>query len=103
MYKDAQSVMTVLEARVASENWPKLKEAFRSAGNSIDAGIEQSFLVQQVKDPELWRIITIWESQEALDRMRASGETPRGVLIFKAANAEPLLSVHKITGRITGD
>ncbi len=56
----------------------------------------QSFLIQNAKDEELWRILTVWQSQEALDAMRSSGETPRGVLIFRSAHAEPTLSIFKI-------
>ena len=44
----------------------------------------------------MWRILTVWENREALDAMRSSGETPRGVLMFRSAKAEPALSVFEI-------
>jgi hypothetical protein len=45
------------------------------------------------RDPDLMlRIETLWESREALSAMRGTG-TPRGVLIFREAGAEPVLSV----------
>jgi hypothetical protein len=40
----------------------------------------------------VWRIETLWESRQALDAMRGTG-TPRGVQIFRAAGAEPSLTV----------
>jgi hypothetical protein len=49
--------------------------------------------VQSLKDASLWQILTVWQSREALDAMRRTGETPRGVLMFRAAGAEPTLSV----------
>jgi hypothetical protein len=43
-----------------------------------------------------WQIITVWKDKEALDKMRQSGQTPRGVLIFKEANATPTLSIASV-------
>lgn len=92
-------VMTVLEASVDPENWDILKSEFDSAVKTLDPGLVQTFLVQGKRDRNLWRIITLWESQEALDLMRASGETPRGVVILRAAKAEPTLSVFDVASQ----
>jgi hypothetical protein len=89
-------VMTILEARVSEENWAALEQAYQQGARQLDAGLVQSFLIQSSKDVELWRILTIWSSQAALDEMRRSGETPRGVLMFRSARAEPSLSIFKI-------
>jgi heme-degrading monooxygenase HmoA len=94
-------VMTILEARVTIENWPALEQAFQQGAQYHDAGLEQSFLIHGIKDPDLWRILTVWESREALDKMRSSGETPRGVLMFRSANAEPTLSIFEISHHIS--
>src|SRR5512139_1643615 len=92
-------VMTVLEASVDSQNWAALESEFTSAVRELDDGIVQTFLVQGKKDRNLWSIITLWESQAALDLMRASGETPRGVVILRAAGAEPALTVFDVLSR----
>jgi quinol monooxygenase YgiN len=89
-------VMTILESHVAPEKQPALLAAFESATAQLDAGIEQTFLARSNADPTLWRIMTVWRDREALDAMRASGETPRGVLIFREAGAEPSLTVFTI-------
>ena len=93
-------VMTILEARVSQENWQALEQAYQQGAQHREAGLEQSFLIHSKKEADLWRIVTIWRSQEALDEMRRSGETPRGVLMFRAANAEPVLSIFEIAQRI---
>jgi quinol monooxygenase YgiN len=93
-------VMTILEARVSQDNWPALEQAYQEGIQHRDAGLVQTFLVQNAKEPELWRIITTWASQEALDAMRQSGETPRGVLMFRSAQAEPALSIFKIKAHL---
>lgn len=92
-------VMTVLEASVDRQNWQSLESVFASEVKTLDPGIVQTFLVQSKSDPMHWRIMTVWESQEALNAMRQSGETPRGVVMFRAANAEPKLSVFDIVAQ----
>lgn len=89
-------VITVLEAEVAARQADVLRETFEKAIVHLDAGIVETFLLRGSKDPERWQIVTLWESRAALDAMRQSGETPRGVLIFRTAGAEPLLSVFEV-------
>ena len=82
-------VITTLEARVAPEKAAVLEAEFRQAVQKLDAGILQTFLLRGASDPDVWQIVTIWESREALEAMRNSGETARGVVILRAAGAEP--------------
>ncbi len=89
-------VLTQLEAHVAQEQWDLLTQTFRSATEHLDPGIVRTFLVQQSSDPLLWRILTFWENREALDRMRQSGDTPRGVVIFRSVGADPVLTVFQV-------
>ncbi len=94
-------VMTILEAHVSQDNWAALEQAFQLASRYTDAGLVQSLLVHSAREEDLWRIMTTWESREALNAMRATGEVPRGVQIFRSANAEPALSIFEIVGQIT--
>ncbi len=94
-------VITVLEARVAPEKAGVLEQAYMQAVKNLDAGIVQTFLLSAVKDAGVWQIVTVWESRAALDAMRASGETPRGVLIFREAGAEPALTVYAVASHAT--
>jgi quinol monooxygenase YgiN len=89
-------VMTILEAFVDRENWHVLQESYEAAIKELEPGIVQTYLAQAQKDQNLWRIITVWESQDALSQMRESGQTPRGVIMFRAASAEPTLTVFRI-------
>lgn len=89
-------VITVLEAQVAPEKTATLEAAYQEAVQHLDAGIVQTYLVRNSREPAVWQIITQWESRAALDAMRQSGQTPRGVLIFRSADAEPGLSVFDV-------
>ncbi len=86
-------VITILEAQVAPEKVVLLEEEYKRGIKQLDAGITQTFLLHDFKDVSLWRIVTVWQSRAALDEMRQSGETPRGIVMFRAAGAEPTLSV----------
>ena len=88
----ANMVMTILEAHVAPENWAALEQAYQQGSGRRPEQMVQSFLVRSAEDPMLWRGISVWRSREALDEYRRSVETPGGVLMFRAAGAEPRLS-----------
>jgi len=92
-------VMTILEANVAPEKAAILEEAYSRGIEKLDAGIAQTFLIHGSREPDLWRIVTVWESRAALDEMRRSGETPRGVIMFHAAGAEPALTVFDVVAQ----
>ena len=94
-------VLTILEGRVSKEDWPALEQAYKQGVVHEEPGLVQSMLIHSVKEPDLWRIITLWSSREALDAMRQSNETPRGVLIFRQAHTEPLLSIFDVVQQIT--
>jgi hypothetical protein len=89
-------VMTVLEAEVAESNWPKLEAAYAERTRQLPPGLVQTFLVQSTAERPLWRILSVWEGRQALEEMRSSGETPGGILIFRAAGAEPRLTAFRV-------
>lgn len=89
-------VITILEAQVSPDKQAALEAAYSQAIGQLDPGITETFLLQNSKDSSTWRIITVWESRAALEAMRQSGETPRGVIIFRTADTEPVLSVFDV-------
>ena len=87
-------IITILEAEVSEKNWDTLQNAYRAIKENKLASLPlQSFLVQMKEDPRLWRIITVWENMEVLQKMKNSTETPPGVLVFHKAGTEPSLSI----------
>jgi heme-degrading monooxygenase HmoA len=89
-------ILTVLEARVPAGGDLALQEAYRSAGQrALPAGLVQSQLLRDARDATRWRIQSWWSSREALEAMRSQG-TPGGVLMFRAAGAEPELSIFEV-------
>ena len=62
-------MLTVIEGRVAQENWPLLEQAFQNSVQNMPPGLEQTFLVHQIEDQELWQIITIWSGMPQLQQI----------------------------------
>lgn len=86
----------MLSARIDEKLWDKLASAYAGMAGEKPAGLVNSYLLQDTGDREAWRIVTVWRDMAALQAMRSSGETPTGVLIFRAVGAEPELSIHQV-------
>jgi quinol monooxygenase YgiN len=90
-------VLTQLEATVSEDQWETLKQAYREEINEpLPDYLLQTYLVQDENQRDLWRILTVWKSRQALLDYRASVETPSGVLMFRAAGAEPKLTIFTV-------
>lgn len=90
-------IHTSLEATVEQDNWGKLKEAYTNVDKTtLPSGLLSSHLLQDQTEPNTWRIVTFWNSRRDLDEYRKSVETPAWILIFRAAGAEPKLSISEI-------
>jgi quinol monooxygenase YgiN len=89
-------VITILEAHVEPEKWPALQAAYQTGTEKLLPGMISAYLVRNSADPSLWRMMAVWNSREAADQIRASGETLPGVLMFRAAGAEPVMSLFEV-------
>jgi quinol monooxygenase YgiN len=89
-------VLTILEAQVEKQYWQELPRAYAELATDKPEGLVRSYLAQNENQPELWRILTFWESQEALDAMRATGQTPTGIVIFQRVDATPEVKIYDI-------
>jgi len=89
-------VMTVLRARVAPDRVEDLERVYREGVAKLPPDIVETFLVRDSHDPSLFCIITLWVSAEALARMRASTEKPRGIQMFEAAGAKPDIEIFDV-------
>ena len=93
-------ILTVLEGRVAPEREAALTAAYEAAAEGpFPPGLIRSSLLRLTSDPTAWRIATLWDSIETLESVRAMG-TPRGILIFRAAGAEPALSILEVVDEL---
>lgn len=56
-------------------------------------GVVESFPPHDARDDARWRIVTVWESREAPEAMRASGRASLGVGLSRDAGAAPAPTV----------
>ena len=90
-------IVTILEARVAEDKENSLNEAYRSiiSDAEMPPAILETFLLHE-EESDVWRIMTVWRSREELMTYRTSGQTPAGLRTFRAAGAEPALSLNEV-------
>jgi heme-degrading monooxygenase HmoA len=90
--------VTIVEAGVAPDRESALRSAWDTTSHAAvpDGFIESSLLRAE---SGVWRIVTVWESREAVLRMREAGRPPAFVM-FEQAGAEPALSTWTVEGRI---
>lgn len=97
-------MISILEARVAKENWPLLEQAYQRSSGQTPPGLEQSFLIHSIEDEEVWQIMTVWSGMSSLQQIQKSKEagiTPRGALIFREAHAETTHTVFEVVQHIS--
>jgi len=96
-YNRHVKILSIVEARVNEAQWKTLREGYEKVDRqSLPTSLINSCLVQDIKEPELWRIVTIWESLEAMSEYRKSVDTPAWILVFEAANVTPDLIINTI-------
>lgn len=95
-------VMTILEAHVVPDNWAIIEQGYQAAKSARSSHLLASYLIQSTIDPNLWRIVTVWDSHEGLEAMRRESETAREVQVFRATGEEPQLETFEIVNRIEG-
>lgn len=88
-------IVTKLEAPVAVERADDFVRAFEGSTAVLPPPIVETFLVRP-RNGDRWEIITVWRSADDLDAYRRSVDTPEGVLMFRAVDAEPDLTVFDV-------
>ncbi len=90
-------VMTIVEGRISEGKSKDFEAAYGVLrAGALTPGLRMSFLARDTVDSTFYRIITVWESHEALDRMRSNAQVPAAIALFRSVGVEPQLRVHDI-------
>ena len=82
------AVLSIVGATIAPERHAEVVEPYRAAlASGLPSGIRQTFLL--VGDAGELAIATVWESREALEAMRSSGEEPFARRLLREAGGDP--------------
>ncbi len=91
--------LTILSGRVAPVNQTSLEKAYEQAVKHPAPGLLQSFLVHNCEDPNLWQIISVWQSQDAFRQAEKAGTAHTCVQLFCEAGSIPARATFDIHER----
>jgi heme-degrading monooxygenase HmoA len=92
--------VTIVEGAVDAAREDDLRSAWQeTTSQALPDGFIESSLLRA--DDGTWRIVTVWESEEAVMAMRASGERPAALVMFERAGSEPSVSMWTVEGRVS--
>ena len=89
-------VITQVDAHVELSRWDELRRMYREMTISLEPQIVRTYLLQDQQDRALWRVATVWVSQEGLDEYRRSVETPGAFMLFRSVGAEPVRTIFDV-------
>jgi heme-degrading monooxygenase HmoA len=91
--------VTMVEGSVEATREDDLRSAWKEV---TDAEFPPGFIESSLLRAEdgTWRIVTIWESKEAVMAIRASGEPPAAPIMFERAGSRPSVSMWTVEGRV---
>ena len=90
--------VTMVEGAVDDSREGDLRSAWdERALGELPTGLVESYLMRA--EDGVWRIVTIWESKEAVMAMRAIVDKPTAILIFEHAGSRPSVSMWNVEGR----
>jgi len=91
--------VTIVEGVVEAAREDDLRAAWQDMTAVLPAGFIESSLLRA--ENGTWRVVTVWESKDAVMAMRASGEPPAAPAMFERAGAAPSLSMWTVEGRVS--
>ena len=95
-------MITILEGQVSCERWGKLEESYRQAIRKIPRDLIQTFLVQDIKNQDTWRIISVWRSKTHFEENSESGKLFTTCEdIFRGVGVEPTRRKFEIVAKHT--
>lgn len=82
--------LVTMEAHVAPELEEQLRRAYDHVMSHRPPGVVQSILTRDAHDRTIWRILTVWESHEALEAHYKSGALMPSAHVFHLIELEPI-------------
>jgi heme-degrading monooxygenase HmoA len=92
--------VTITEGVVEVGREADLRSAWDKTTTAVlPSGLIESSLLRG--EDGTWRIVTVWESKEAVLAMRASGEPPAAPVMFEQAGSKPSISMWTVEQRVS--
>ena len=91
--------LTILHGHVKKENRRSLEESYRNKSKHPPEGLLESFLAHSDADKSEWKIITLWQSEEAYHSAKDAGMADTCENLLCDAGSTPERSNYDIGGR----
>jgi quinol monooxygenase YgiN len=88
--------LVTMEARVAPELEEQLRRAYDHVMSHRPPGVVQSLLTRDAHDSSIWRILTFWESHDALEAHYKSGALMPSAYVFYLIELTPVTVASEI-------
>lgn len=89
-------IIEILEGHITSERWDMFQEAYRKKLKTIPTQLVQNFLIQDVNDGTLWRIISIWRDKQSLDEALSKKIITTCAAMYEEVGVEPTYRIFAI-------
>ena len=91
-------LVTTLDANVATEKWDELRTKFKHMAENIPDQIVETMLMQNPKEPDSWKVITVWRGREEFAEYRKSlaNPVPEGIALFRSVGSEPVPAFYEV-------
>ena len=93
-------VLVILEALVPEDQWNAFQRAFRHAMKKRPKEVVSSYLMQDIHDRSVWRIITLWTSHKAAMALYDAGATMPSMHAFHLVGISPAISISDVQDHI---
>jgi heme-degrading monooxygenase HmoA len=90
--------VTIVEGAVGAAREEDLRAAWDELAVDPPAGFIESSLLRS--EDGTWRIVSVWESKDAVMAMRASGEPP-ALTMFHRAGSTPSVSMWQVERHVS--
>ena len=92
--------VTIAEGSVEADREDDLRAAWdETTAGTLPTGFIESSLLRT--EDRTWRIVTLWESAEAVTAMRATVERPAALVMFERAGSRPAVSMWTVERRVS--
>jgi len=89
-------VVTIVEGKVPEDKIAEFEAAYGSVKGPFPSGWVESRLIKSKSDSEVYRIETVWESMEVLERYRGSTQTPVAIALFQKVGVTPKVEICEV-------
>ncbi len=95
------AVLTVVEGKITLTKQKEFEDSFRAAKKDpVPPGLVASSLLKNTNTTEIYRIQTVWQSLEALGKMRSSTQTPKAVELFLRVGTKPTVEIYEFIDNV---